>query len=135
VVQIASPDEAIVIDTLAEGIDLKTLLRADGGREGAEGLPRRGRISRCLASRGHRPAPDFRHPVAAHGARYGDSIAYDQLVERITATGRQDPPLHRLVARPLSKEQIHYAVSDVTICATSSQRSTPTSRSAAATSG
>ena len=39
VAQMASPEEAVVIDTLAPGIDLAALLRADGGREGDEGLP------------------------------------------------------------------------------------------------
>jgi ribonuclease D len=46
---------------------------------------------------------------------YGDSIAYDQLVQRIT--GHRPDKTHRFTdwsRRPLSKEQIHYAVSDVT---------------------
>jgi len=46
---------------------------------------------------------------------YGDSIAYDQLVERIT--GHRPDKTHRFTdwsRRPLTKEQVHYAVSDVT---------------------
>ena len=46
---------------------------------------------------------------------YGDSIAYDQLVQRIT--GHRPDKTHRFTdwsRRPLSSEQIHYAVSDVT---------------------
>jgi ribonuclease D len=46
---------------------------------------------------------------------YGDSIAYDQLVQRIT--GHRPDKTHRFTdwsRRPLSEEQMHYAVSDVT---------------------
>jgi ribonuclease D len=46
---------------------------------------------------------------------YGDSIAYDQLVQRIT--GHRPDKTHRFTdwsRRPLTKEQLHYAVSDVT---------------------
>jgi ribonuclease D len=46
---------------------------------------------------------------------YGDSIAYDQLVERIA--GHRPDKTHRFTdwsRRPLSADQIHYAVSDVT---------------------
>jgi ribonuclease D len=46
---------------------------------------------------------------------YGDSIAYDQLVERIT--GHRPDKTHRFTdwsRRPLTEEQMHYAVSDVT---------------------
>jgi ribonuclease D len=46
---------------------------------------------------------------------YGDSIAYDQLVERIT--GHRPDKTHRFTdwsSRPLSEAQIHYAEGDVT---------------------
>ena len=46
---------------------------------------------------------------------YGDSISYDQLVQRIT--GDRPDKTHRFTdwsRRPLSSEQLHYAVSDVT---------------------
>src|SRR5207253_1470734 len=45
----------------------------------------------------------------------GDSIAYDQLVERVT--GHRPDKTHRFTdwsRRPLTPEQMHYAVSDVT---------------------
>ena len=70
VVQMASPDEAVVIDTLAEGIDLKPFFELMANEKRAEGIPRRppGHRDR-LASGQHRSAPDLRHPGRGHGAR------------------------------------------------------------------
>ena len=61
------------------------------------------------------PHPIFDTQVAAMVLGYGDSIAYDQLVERIT--GHRPDKTHRFTdwsRRPLTEEQMHYAVSDVT---------------------
>jgi ribonuclease D len=61
------------------------------------------------------PAPVFDTQVAAMVLGYGDSIAYDQLVERIT--GHRPDKTHRFTdwsSRPLSEAQIHYAEGDVT---------------------
>ena len=61
------------------------------------------------------PHPIFDTQVAAMVLGYGDSIAYDQLVERVT--GHRPDKTHRFTdwsRRPLTKEQMHYAVSDVT---------------------
>ena len=61
------------------------------------------------------PHPIFDTQVAAMVLGYGDSIAYDQLVERIT--GHRPDKTHRFTdwsRRPLTPEQMHYAVSDVT---------------------
>jgi ribonuclease D len=116
VVQLASPEEAVVIDTLAEGIDLKPFfaLMADekvlkvfhAARQDIEIVWHRAGIV---------PHPIFDTQVAAMVLGYGDSIAYDQLVERIT--GHRPDKTHRFTdwsRRPLTKEQVHYAVSDVT---------------------
>jgi len=116
VVQIASPEEAVVIDALAEGIDLAAFfaLMADekvlkvfhAARQDIEIIWHRASLL---------PHPIFDTQVAAMVLGYGDSIAYDQLVERIT--GHRPDKTHRFTdwsRRPLTKEQIHYAVSDVT---------------------
>jgi ribonuclease D len=116
VVQIASPEEAVVIDALAPGIDLKAFfaLMADenvlkvfhAARQDIEIIWHRANLL---------PHPIFDTQVAAMVLGYGDSIAYDQLVERIT--GHRPDKTHRFTdwsRRPLTAEQVHYAVSDVT---------------------
>src|SRR5579872_3678966 len=116
VVQMASADEAVVIDTLAEGIDLKPFfeLMADekvlkvfhAARQDIEIVWHRAGIV---------PHPIFDTQVAAMALGYGDSIAYDQLVERVT--GHRPDKTHRFTdwsRRPLTEEQMHYALADVT---------------------
>ena len=116
VVQMASTDEAVVIDTLAEGIDLKPFfeLMANEGvlkvfhaaRQDIEIIWHQANII---------PHPVFDTQVAAMVLGYGDSIAYDALVEKVT--GHRPDKTHRFTdwsRRPLTKEQMHYAVSDVT---------------------
>src|SRR6516225_8204498 len=116
VVQVASPEEAVVVDALAVGIDLKPFfeLMADekvlkvfhAARQDIEIVWHQAEIV---------PHPIFDTQVAAMVLGYGDSIAYDQLVERIT--GHRPDKTHRFTdwsRRPLSEEQIHYAIADVT---------------------
>jgi ribonuclease D len=116
VAQMASPDEAVVIDTLAPGIDLAPFfsLMADGkvmkvfhaARQDIEIVWHRAKLI---------PHPIFDTQVAAMVLGYGDSISYDQLVQRITG-GTLDKS-HRFTdwtRRPLSDAQLSYAVSDVT---------------------
>jgi ribonuclease D len=116
VVQMASADEAAVIDALAEGIDLKPFfeLMADekvlkvfhAARQDIEIVWHRAGIV---------PHPIFDTQVAAMALGYGDSIAYDQLVEHVT--GHRPDKTHRFTdwsRRPLTAEQMHYALADVT---------------------
>src|SRR6201981_798056 len=116
VVQMASPDDAVVVDTLADGIDLQPFfaLMADekvlkvfhAARQDIEIIVPRANIV---------PHPIFDTQVAAMVLGYGDSIAYDQLVERIT--GHRPDKTHRFTdwaRRPLSEAQLRYAISDVT---------------------
>src|SRR5690606_37351537 len=61
------------------------------------------------------PHPVFDTQVAAMVLGYGDSISYDQLVQRITGDALDKS--HRFTdwsRRPLTPEQIFYAVADVT---------------------
>jgi ribonuclease D len=116
VVQMASADEAAVIDALAEGIDLKPFfaLMADekvlkvfhAARQDIEIVWHRAGIV---------PHPIFDTQVAAMVLGYGDSIAYDQLVERVA--GHRPDKTHRFTdwsRRPLTDDQMHYALADVT---------------------
>src|SRR6202044_1341074 len=115
VAQMASPDEAVVVDALAPGIDLAPFyaLMADervmkvfhAARQDIEIVWHAAKLI---------PHPIFDTQVAAMVLGYGDSISYDQLVQRIT--GDTLDKSHRFTdwtRRPLSDAQLTYAVSDV----------------------
>jgi ribonuclease D len=116
VAQIASADEAVVIDALAPGIDLKPFfdLLADekvvkvfhAARQDIEIV---WNMAKTI------PHPIFDSQVAAMVLGYGDSISYDQLVQRIT--GDVLDKSNRFTdwtRRPLTDAQLTYALSDVT---------------------
>ena len=116
VVQMASAEEAVVIDTLAEGLDLKPFFELMADEKVLKVFhAARQDIEIVWHQSGTIPHPIFDTQVAAMVLGYGDSIAYDQLVERIT--GHRPDKTHRFTdwsRRPLTDEQMHYAVSDVT---------------------
>jgi len=116
VAQMACADEAVVVDTLAPGIDLSpfyALMANDGvmkvfhaARQDVEIVWHAAKLI---------PHPIFDTQVAAMVLGYGDSISYDQLVQRIT--GDTLDKSHRFTdwtRRPLSEPQLRYAISDVT---------------------
>jgi ribonuclease D len=116
VAQMASADEAFVIDALAPGIDLSPFytLMADekvmkvfhAARQDIEIVWHAAKLI---------PHPIFDTQVAAMVLGYGDSISYDHLVQRIT--GDTLDKSHRFTdwtRRPLSEPQLRYAISDVT---------------------
>ena len=116
VAQMASPEEAVVIDALAPDIDLAPFfeLMADekvmkvfhAARQDIEIVWHRAKLI---------PHPIFDTQVAAMVLGYGNSISYDQLVQRIT--GDTLDKSHRFTdwtRRPLSEAQLTYAISDVT---------------------
>jgi ribonuclease D len=116
VAQMASADEAVVIDSLAPGIDLVPFfeLMADekvmkvfhAARQDIEIVWHRAKLI---------PHPIFDTQVAAMVLGYGDSISYDQLVQRITGdTLDKSYRFTDWTRRPLSEAQLSYAVSDVT---------------------
>ena len=116
VAQMASTDEAVVVDALAPGIDLAPLfaLMADAKVIKVFHAARQD-IEICWHEAGIIPAPLVDTQVAAMVLGYGDSISYDQLVQRITGDALDKS--HRFTdwtRRPLSEAQLSYAVSDVT---------------------
>src|ERR1700733_1146619 len=116
VAQIASSDEAVVIDALAPDIDFAPFyaLMADervmkvfhAARQDIEIVWHAAKLI---------PHPIFDTQVAAMVLGYGDSISYEQLVQRIT--GDSLDKSHRFTdwtRRPLAEAQLAYAISDVT---------------------
>src|SRR6187549_2304903 len=116
VIQMASPDEAVVIDALADGIDLAPFFALMSNEQVLKVFhAARQDIEIVWHRAGILPHPIFDTQVAAMVLGYGDSIAYDALVEKVT--GHRPDKTHRFTdwsRRPLSKEQIAYAEADVT---------------------
>src|ERR1700732_5386971 len=116
VAQMASPDEAVVVDALAPGIDLAPFyaLMADekvmkvfhAARQDIEIIWHGAKII---------PHPIFDTQVAAMVLGYGDSISYDQLVQRITGDNLdKSNRFTDWTRRPLSDAQLGSAAPDVT---------------------
>ena len=116
VAQVASPDEAIVIDALAGGIDLQPFYDLMANEAVLKVFhAARQDIEIVWHRAGLIPHPIFDTQVAAMVLGYGDSISYDQLVQRIT--GDHIDKSNRFTdwtRRPLSEAQVRYAISDVT---------------------
>jgi ribonuclease D len=116
VVQMASADEAVVVDALADGIDLTPVFALMANEAVLKVFhAARQDIEIVWHRAGFIPHPVFDTQVAAMVLGYGDSISYDQLVQRIN--GDSLDKSHRFTdwaRRPLSAEQIAYAISDVT---------------------
>lgn len=116
-IQLASTDEAVIIDPIAgEVMDLAPFfkLMADetvtkvfhAARQDIEIVHHLGGLV---------PHPVFDTQVAAMVCGFGDSISYDQLVARVT--GATIDKSHRFTdwsRRPLSDNQLDYALADVT---------------------
>ena len=116
VIQLASAEDAVVIDALAEGLNLKPFfdLMANEGVLKVFHAARQD-IEIIFHRAGIVPHPIFDTQVAAMVLGYGDSIAYDALVERIT--GHRPDKTHRFTdwsRRPLTEDQANYALADVT---------------------
>jgi ribonuclease D len=116
IAQLASPDEVVVMDALAPGIDLASFFELmanervlkvfHAARQDIEIVWHRAQII---------PRPLFDTQVAAMVLGYGDSISYDQLVARITGdTLDKSNRFTDWTRRPLSEAQLTYAESDVT---------------------
>ena len=116
VVQLAGPDTAVVVDALADGLDMTPFLD----------LMRNERVMKVFHSGrqdieivfnmgGFVPHPVFDTQVAAMVCGFGDSISYDQLVQRVS--GHHIDKSSRFTdwtRRPLTQKQYDYALSDVT---------------------
>ena len=116
VAQLASPNEAVVIDALAADMDLAPFFGLMGEAKVLKVFhAARQDIEICWHEAGLIPQPIVDTQVAAMVLGYGDAISYDQLVQRIT--GDSLDKSHRFTdwtRRPLTEAQLAYAISDVT---------------------
>ena len=116
VVQLASLDEAVVVDALAEGLDLTPFFELMANDHVLKVFHAAGQDIEIVWHRAKTiPHPIFDTQVAAMVLGHGDSISYDQLVQRLT--GHVLDKSLRFTdwsRRPLSTAQITYAEADVT---------------------
>jgi len=116
VIQLASPEEAVIVDAMSPDLDLAPFFKLmkdesvikvfHAARQDIEIIYHRGGLI---------PHPVFDTQVAAMVCGFGDSVSYDQLVGRLT--GARLDKSSRFTdwsRRPLSERQIEYALADVT---------------------
>ncbi len=116
VVQLATDEEALAIDALADGLDLEPLL----------GLMADERVVKVFhAARqdleifwklsGVLPTPLFDTQVAAMVCGYGDQVSYSELVHSVCHVAiDKSSRFTDWARRPLAEAQIEYAIGDVT---------------------
>jgi ribonuclease D len=116
VVQLASEDEAVAVDALAEGLDLSPLfaLMADqkvvkvfhAARQDVEIF---WHLAKLI------PVPLFDTQVAAMVCGFGDQVSYSELVQTLTKVALdKSSRFTDWSRRPLSAAQVDYAIADVT---------------------
>jgi ribonuclease D len=116
VIQLASDDEAVAVDTLAEGLDLTPFfdLMANPNvvkvfHAARQDLEIVWHLAKMI------PAPLFDTQVAAMVCGYGDQVAYGELAQSICkVTLDKSSRFTDWSRRPLSDAQIDYALADVT---------------------
>ncbi|MBB4954333.1 ribonuclease D [Agrobacterium vitis] len=115
-VQMASPDLEVIVDPLADGIDLAPLfaLMANpavvkvfhAARQDIEIIFHLGNLI---------PHPIFDTQVAAMVCGFGDSVSYDQLVQKVKNVHiDKSSRFTDWSRRPLTEKQLDYAIADVT---------------------
>ena len=115
VVQVAGPDEAVAIDALAPGLDLKPLLAlmADAAILKVFHAARQD-LEIFFQLAGQVPHPVFDTQVAAMVCGFGDSVSYETLVKRLAKANLDKASRFTDWAhRPLTPRQIEYALADV----------------------
>ncbi|MBU0585852.1 MAG: ribonuclease D [Alphaproteobacteria bacterium] len=115
-IQIASPGVTALIDPLSSNIDLDPFFRLMANEAVTKVFHAARQDIEIVFHRGGLiPHPVFDTQVAAMVCGFGDSVSYDQLVQRIT--GQHLDKSSRFTDwrhRPLSEKQLTYALADVT---------------------
>jgi ribonuclease D len=115
-VQIAGPEDVYLIDPLAETLALDPLIELMGAKKVVKVMhAARQDIEIFHHKAGIIPTPLFDTQVAAMVCGFGDSVGYEALVKRfVNASIDKSSRFTDWRRRPLSEQQIAYAVADVT---------------------
>lgn len=115
-IQMAGPDLEVIVDPLAKGLDLKPFFELMANPDVVKVFHAARQDLEIVYHLGNLiPHPIFDTQVAAMVCGFGDSISYDQLVQRIKNV--QIDKSSRFTdwsRRPLSEKQLDYALADVT---------------------
>ena len=115
-IQIASPEEAFCIDPLAQGLSLEPLFKLFANKDVIKVFHAcRQDIEIFYHLSGQIPIPVFDTQVGAMVCGYGDNVSYSQLVHDFVGLSLDKTiRVTDWAQRPLSDEQIQYALHDVT---------------------
>ena len=115
-IQIASPDEAVLIDPLVPGFDLGPFYDLLANPDVVKVFhAARQDVEIFVKATGKVPANIFDTQVAASVCGFGDSVSYDNLVRSVTGVELdKSSRFTDWAARPLSEKQLDYALADVT---------------------
>lgn len=115
-IQMAAPGVTALVDPLAPGLDLAPFFRLMGNEKVTKVFHAARQDIEIIVHLGDLvPHPVFDTQVAAMVCGFGDSVSYDQIVQKVTGTrldksSRFTDWRHR----PLSDKQLDYALADVT---------------------
>lgn len=116
VIQLANPDHAVLVDALAEDLDLEPFFELMRNTNIVKVFhAARQDIEIIYHLGGFVPTPIFDSQVAAMVCGFGDSVSYDQLVSKVTGAGiDKSSRFTDWSRRPLTNKQLEYALADVT---------------------
>jgi ribonuclease D len=115
-IQVASPEEALIVDPMASGIDLAPFWQLMANERIVKVFhAARQDIEIVFAKTGLVPHPVFDTQVAAMVCGFGESISYVNLVKKVTGVDLdKSSRFTDWSRRPLSDKQLTYALADVT---------------------
>ena len=123
-IQMASTEDAFLVDPLADGIDLAPFMALMANRNVVKVFhSARQDLEIVWNLGGLVPEPLFDSQVAAMVCGYGDSVSYEQLVNDLAkAKVDKSSRFTDWSRRPLTEAQLTYALSDVTHLVRSTMR-------------
>jgi ribonuclease D len=115
-IQIASPEEALIVDPMAPGLDLDPFWELMANERIVKVFhAARQDIEIVYAKTGLVPHPVFDTQIAAMVCGFGESISYVNLVKKVTGVDLdKSSRFTDWSRRPLSEKQLSYALADVT---------------------
>ncbi|HEY0052964.1 MAG TPA: ribonuclease D [Caulobacteraceae bacterium] len=113
-IQAATPEEAVAIDPLAEGLDLEPFLEILRDPATVKVFHAARQDVEIFNKLGAMPRPMFDSQVAAMACGFGDQVSYDSLVRQMLKIDLdKGSRFTDWARRPLSDAQLSYALADV----------------------